>query len=465
MPLSTEPVLPALADAHPSTRPPGVPPGGWMQNIDDIYMGRWVHPASGKRAPRAPVERIEIAESLDGAETELARSVGIRGRVALVADPDSWDALGSRIARTLRGDGVDLFEAIIPGNTHATIPAADMLARRIADADTVVAVGSGTVNDLAKHVTARNQRAYAVFGTAPSMDGYASRTASLTLKNGLKCSLPAHPPSGVFLDISVLAAAPAHMAAAGFGDCICSSVARIDWWMSHRLLGTPFHEEPYWIQEEDSRILMQHAEGIGRRDPVAIGYLTRSLVLSGLGVNFTGVSNHGSMGEHQISHYIDCFAGKRHPGTLHGQQVGVASLTMGRIQQCILECESPPVLLPTRVDSDGMEERMGPEIAAACEAEYRKKALDETGTRQLNERLQVLWPTLRKECRQWIDPVPVMRERLRAAGAPTTATELGVPLEFYREAVRHGHEMRNRFSFADLACDAGLLDSFAAAEE
>jgi glycerol-1-phosphate dehydrogenase [NAD(P)+] len=57
-----------------------------------------------------------------------------------------------------------------------------------------------------------------------------------------------------------------------------------------------------------------------------------------------------------------------------------------------------------------------------------------------------------------------MASRLAAAGGAVSAAELGVPVEFYREAVRHGHEMRNRFSFADLACDAGLLDDFAAAE-
>ena len=444
--------------------PPGAPPGGWMQGIDDIYLGRWVHPLTGEAAPRAAVELIEIADSLDGAEAELARAAGIRGRVALVADPDTWDAVGARIARALRAHGFDLEEAVLPVHTHASLPAAAALAGRIAGADTVVAVGSGTVNDLVKHTTAKDGRPYAVFGTAPSMDGYASQTASITLENGLKASLPAHSPNGVFLDLAVFAAAPAHMAAAGFGDCICSSVARIDWWMSHRLLGTPFRDEPYEIMEEDSRILRLHADGIGRRDRVALGYLARSLVLSGLGVNFTGVSNHGSMGEHQISHYIDCFAGSRHPGTLHGQQVGVASLSMGRIQQCLLERDSPPILRPTRVDSAGMANRMGSDIGSQCEFEYRKKALDEAGADRMNERLQAIWPSLQTECRQWIDPVADMRDRLKAAGAPTTTAELGIPTEFYREAVRHGHEMRNRFSFADLASDAGLLDEFAAAE-
>ena len=436
-----------------------------MQGIDDIYLGRWVHPATGRQAPRATVRRIEIADSLDGAEAELARSAGIEGTVGLVADPATWDACGSRVARALRKDGFDIREILLPPGPKATLSAASELAGKVSGTDTVVAVGSGTVNDLAKYVTSQDGRCYAVFGTAPSMDGYASRTVSMRLENGLKASLPAHPPKGVFLDLSVLSAAPQHMAAAGFGDCLCTSVARTDWWMSHRLLGTPFFEEPYAILEQDSRWLLLHAEGIGRRDRVSIGYLTRSVVLSGLGVNFTGVSNHGSMGEHQISHYIDCFAGTRHPGTLHGQQVGVASLTLGRIQRSLLDRDDPPVLHPTRIDSADMKRRMGREIAAQCETEYRKKALDAEGAARMNGRLASLWRALRSECRRWVHPVEEMRAHLAAAGCPTTAAELGVPRDFYREAVRHGHEMRNRFSFVDLACDAGLLEAFADAEE
>ncbi len=444
--------------------PPGPPPGGWMQNIDDIYLGRWVHPTTGKRAPRAPVERIEIAESLDGAESDLVRAAGIQGRIALVSDPDSWDALGSRVCKALLADGLDLRETILPRGLHASLRAASELASLVSDAETLVAVGSGTVNDLAKHVTAQDGRNYAVFGSAPSMDGYASQTVSMRLDNGLKASLRAHAPKGVFLDLSVLAAAPAYMAAAGFGDCICTSVARTDWWMSHRLLGTRFFEEPYGILAIDSESLMLHAAGIRQRNLSSIGYLARSLVLSGLGVHFTGVSNHGSMGEHQISHYIDCFAGPRHPGTLHGQQVGVASLTMGRIQQHLLESDTPPVLKPTRIDRACMAKRMGADIAAHCEAEYKEKALDEEGAERMNNRLAEIWPSLRAECSRWMDPVASMHQRLGAAGAPTTAAELGLPPEFYREAVRHGHEMRHRYSFADLACDAGLLDGLADAE-
>ena len=61
-------------------------------------------------------------------------------------------------------------------------------------------------------------------------------------------------------------------------------------------------------------------------------------------------------------------------------------------------------------------------------------------------------------------PVAELHRLLAAAGGPTTAAELGVPVAFYREAVVHCREMRNRFSFLDLAADAGDLEAFAQGE-
>ena len=444
--------------------PAGLHSGGWMTHIEDVYLGRWVNPLTGRRAPRAECRKILIADSLDGMEADLVRSVGLGGSLAVVADPDTWDALGGRVAAALAAAGMPCEAVILDSRPHAALAEVSALAGRLGGFGAAVAVGSGTVNDLVKYATAQDGRPYCVFGTAPSMDGYASTTASINLASGLKVSCPAQSPRGVFLDLEVLAAAPPRMAAAGFGDTLCASVARIDWWMSHRLTGSRYDDAPYQITEPDDGELASRAAGVGERDREAIGWLSRALVLSGLGVGLTGVSNHGSMGEHQISHYIDCFARERHPGTLHGQQVGLATLTMGRIQQWFLSQERPPRIRPTRIDAEDMARRMGAEAAAECEWEYRKKALDENSAAALNEKLQEIWTELRTELRAWVDPVAEMSRKLSEAGGAVTAAELGIPRHLYREAVRHGHEMRCRFSFADLACDAGLLDDFAAVE-
>jgi glycerol-1-phosphate dehydrogenase [NAD(P)+] len=438
------------------------PSGGWTSLIDDIVAGRWTNPETGMLAP-VPYERIVIRESLDGAEAELIAALKLGRQFAIVADQDTWDAMGARVAAALGELGS--VSSIVLDHPHADMATAALLEEKLSEAEAVVAVGSGTINDLCKFVTGRTGRRYAIFATAASMNGYTSTTASMTLDSGLKVSLPSHAPSGFFVDLGVTASAPRHLSAAGFADCLVRSVAQVDWWMSHRLLGSVYSTVPYLLQGQDEVELNARAAGIGAGDIAANGYLHRVLTLCGLGVFFTGMSHHGSMGEHQISHYVDCFAGDQHPGTLHGQQVGVATLTMARLQRQLLESDRPPVLRPTRIDPTGMARRMGVEIAAQCHEEIRPKIFDERGAAELNEKLAELWPTLRNELKAVALPVSEMERLLGDAGGPMTAADLGVPAEFYREAVVHCREMRNRFSFLDIAADAGVLEDFAAGED
>jgi len=92
------------------------------------------------------------------------------------------------------------------------------------------------------------------------------------------------------------------------------------------------------------------------------------------------------------------------------------------------------------------------------------KAFDTEGADRFNERIRRIWPELREECLEMAVPRQTLRQYLDLAGGPTSAQALGIPIDFYREAVAHGHEMRNRFSFADIACDSGVIHELAAAE-
>ncbi len=442
----------SVGDGH--TVRGSAPEGGWTTLIDDMVGDRWVNPETG-RVVTVPYERIVIAETLVGREAALVEGVQLGRRLAVVCDPATHTAMGARIACAL--PGADL---VILDHPHADMATVRALTERLSEADGVVAVGSGTINDLCKFVTAQTGRRYAVFATAASMNGYTSTTASITLDSGLKVSLPAQAPVGCFVDLGVCAAAPAYLSAAGFADCLARSVAQVDWWLSHRLLGTSYSDAPYVLQAADELELNRRAHLLPTGDIAAHGYLFRVLTLCGLGIALTGVSNHGSMGEHQISHYVDCFAGARHPGTLHGQQVGVAALTMARLQQRMLSGDAPMVG-PTPVDPEDMVRRMGPDVAAECLVECRAKAFDIEGAASFNARLAALWPALRSELAAFVIPVDTMTRLLADAGGPTTAAGLGLDVGFYREAVMHCREMRNRFSFLDIAADAGLLAGFA----
>ncbi len=433
----------------------------WTALIDEIVADSWYNPELNK-VMTVDYESIVIEESLDGDEANLVAKLNLGDTFAVVADTATYDALGARVAAGLRKLGS--VNAIVLDRPHADLSAVDDLRARLKPYQAVVAVGSGTINDLCKFATHLDGRGYCVFGTAASMNGYTSSTASMGLPSGLKVSLPAQVPKGFFVDLGVSAAAPAYLSAAGFADCLARSVAQVDWWMSHRLLGTEYWSSPYMLQDQDERLLNDRAGLLPAGDIQAVGSLYRVLTLCGLGISITGVSNHGSMGEHQISHYIDCFAGDRHPGTLHGQQVGVASLTMARLQKKILSRSAAPAISATRIEFDDMVRRMGSRIAPECKAEWEKKAFTETGAERFNERLDALWPRLRREIEPFTVSVGRMSSMLEAAQGPRTAAELGLPAEFYREAVCHSHEMRNRFSFVDIASGAGLLEEFAMGE-
>lgn len=439
----------------------GVPTGGWSGLIDDIVADRWINPEDGKTVA-VPYDSVVIDTDLDGREADLVQALALGDSFTVVADAATWDAMGSRVAKALAPLGP--VNTLILDHPHADMAAVADLTQKLAGAEAVIAVGSGTINDLCKYVTGLDGRRYAVFGTAASMNGYTSTTASITLGSGLKVSIPSHAPSGVFIDLAVSAAAPRHLSAAGFGDCLVRSVAQVDWWMSHRLLGSVYSSVPFLMQQADEIELNARAHLIPAGDIGANGYLHRVLTLCGLGVSFTGMSNHGSMGEHQISHYIDCFAGNRHPGTLHGQQVGVGVLTMGRLQAQMLASATPPVLRPTVFDPADMARRMGQAVASECFADIGPKTFDGRATAALNEKLQEIWPDLRDELARFIVPPSEMERLLRASGGPATAGDLGVPVDFYREAVVHCREMRNRYSFLDLAADSGILADFAAGE-
>jgi glycerol-1-phosphate dehydrogenase [NAD(P)+] len=233
--------------------------------------------------------------------------------------------------------------------------------------------------------------------------------------------------------------------------------------LGHCSGGAPYSETPYLLQIEDEPALLSRAGATARGDADGIRALTRLLVLGGIGMAIAGSSAPASMGEHAISHYLDLMA-RPHPGSLHGEQVAVATLTCSRLQHAILGAAQPPELRPTRIDRAALRARYGPDLGDHCRAELEAKALDAGAAERLNRRLAAIWPSLTARLRTVMVPSARLRAALAAAGAPLTGVDLGLDAGFYRSAVRHAREIRRRYSILDLAAEAGLLDEFAAGE-
>jgi glycerol-1-phosphate dehydrogenase [NAD(P)+] len=427
--------------------------------IEDLVAGRWRDPTTG-RPVRVGTRAIVIERSLDGGEAEWIAPLALGERLAVISDRNTYEALGRRVARALAA--IAATDSVVLDAPRADLATVDELRARTSAAAALVAVGSGTLNDLCKYLAHRSGRPYLVFATAPSMNGYLTGTASLA-QGGLRASLPARPPVAALFDLDVLRAAPARLIRAGIGDALCRTTAQADWLLAQHLRDAPYAEIPYLLQIGDEPALLDHGAAMIAGDPAAIAALTRLLVLAGLGMAIAGSSAPASMGEHLISHYIDTMA-RPHPGSLHGEQVGVATLTLSRLQNALLRAERPPEVHATRFDEAALRARYGALLAERAIAAFRAKALDEAAADRMNARLAEVWPAITARLREVMLPTERLRAVLDAAGAPMTGVDLGLSSGFYRTAVRHAREIRDRYSILDLAGDAGVLEAFAAEE-
>src|SRR5262244_1612516 len=117
--------------------------------LDELLAGHYRDPETGELLGAA-ARSIAIDDSLDGREAELVAALDLGRRLAVVADDDTHAALGQRVERALASRFT--VQRIVLGRApHADT---DTLARLSAaldpGTDAVVAVGSGTINDLCK---------------------------------------------------------------------------------------------------------------------------------------------------------------------------------------------------------------------------------------------------------------------------------------------------------------------------
>src|SRR6185312_17040951 len=97
-----------------------------------------------------------------------------------------------------------------------------------------VAVGSGVLNDLVKCAAGIAGVTYLCVPTAASMDGYAASGAAM-IDGGFKRTIDCPPPVAIIADTDVIAAAPASMAAWGYGDLAGKITAGADWMVADAL--------------------------------------------------------------------------------------------------------------------------------------------------------------------------------------------------------------------------------------
>jgi len=416
--------------------------------LAQLVSGRYPDPETGELLG-CDARAVAIEDTLAGRELELVAALDLGTRFAVIGDVDTYAALGERVATALESR-FTVQRIVLPGHPHCDVSTIDEIGAGLDPVDAVIAVGSGTVNDLSKMVALARGVPQLVFGTAPSMNGYTSVSASVT-ERGFKRSVRARTPIAVFLDLGVLAAAPKRLIRAGLGDSVCRPTAQTDWLMSHLLLGTPYRTVPFVLLADDEPHLFDDAAALvsDTRDLGAMRALARTLVLSGFGMTLAGGSFPASQGEHLISHYLDMMKPAHLADAHHGEQIGVAAIAIAALQQRAIDRDAPLPVPPEQLTRDDVIAHFGPALGESCWRELSAKALDAARCRELDARLAATWPDVRAKLAATAATPERIRQILVSAGAPTSPADLNYPDALFATALVHAREIRDRFTVLD----------------
>ncbi len=217
----------------------------------------------------------------------------------------------------------------------------------------ILAVGSGTLNDICKYASFKCGVPYGIYATAPSMDGYVSSVSAL-YDNGKKVTLPTTIPTDVLIDVSVLKDAPLDMIVAGAGDMVGKYTSLLDWKLANVLTGERYDTEIVGRMEKAVELCMSQARALVERSESAVSALIDGLIYSGIEMQNAGNSRPASGCEHHISHYLEMAAEKL--GTHfapHGVQVALGSFVGNSLYRYALE-KYPEELAPVAADINAL---------------------------------------------------------------------------------------------------------------
>ena len=389
----------------------------------------------------APPMRVEIGAGL------LAR-VGVLledfpRKVLVVADENTL-AVSTGIMQHLAAAGFDCTL-----HCYADMRTAD--AREVAEIRALAAghggilsVGTGSLNDICRLASFEAGVEFAIFATAPSMDGFASNTAPITYGN-FKKSILCHAPSVVIGDTDIMAQAPAHLKAAGFGDMIAKYVAIADWRIAHLTDGEYYCEHIANITRTGLAKVVALADRVQEACPLAATALMEGLVLTGLAMTLTRITRPASGAEHVLSHYWEIK--KLEKGILpdfHGKKVGVATLIITDVYHKMAAADWD--FHEDKTDWDAVLAAYGPAFAKDV-----LEMNDPSVTANINPtKLAQQWPQACKILHEELPPHADLLALMHKAGAATRLDEVDINDALAEEGLRYHAYMRERINLTRL---------------
>ena len=384
-----------------------------------VETGKFAGPCACGREHRMTTKLAVIEPGCLERLDEFMERYGVLGKRCALYDENTYAAAGAKRPRAQQEIVLDLAGLHADENSTARV-----LAVLEEDVEVIIAVGAGTVHDIARYCAHERGCRFVACPTAASVDGFCSNVAAMTW-HGYKKTLPAVAPEIVVADVDVIKNAPIRLARSGVGDILAKYTALLDWRVAHLLIGEHFCQTICGIMDEAVETVVSRTDGILTGDGEAFAALTYALVMSGIAMQMMGNSRPASGAEHHISHMIEMEAAALNAvsSALHGEKAGVgAVLAAGEYKRLAEIADVGSRLKPYRpVTEEEIESVYGPKLAQAIVHENREDCL----TPVTPDRLASTWP----EIRALISKLPEAGELsaiLAKLGAKRSLEDIGI---------------------------------------
>lgn len=331
--------------------------------------------------------------------------------------------------------------------------------------DIIIGVGSGVINDIGKILSATSDKPYIIVATAPSMDGYASASSSMS-REGLKLTLQSKCPNVIIGDVDILCRAPLKLMRSGLGDMLAKYVSICEWRISNLINGEYYCEEIAKLVRSSLKRCIELAPKLLKRDEAAVEAVFKGLVVCGAAMSYAGLSRPASGVEHYMSHVWD-MRGEAFdaPVELHGLQCGVGTLIAVRMYEKLKTMsfdKNKALSYAESFDLEQWNEKLraflgeGAEVMIELEKKEQKYSIEKH-----KERLEIILQNIDKIFDIVSEELPSydgLAALLDSAGAPKTPEDIGQSSEIIPMTFMATKDIRDKYVLSRLAWDLGVLE-------